>query len=136
VNPFMTYVKSVASKVRHWVECEDNRRDSPTNDLNGWCAIASAQLSRELNRENIKHKICVANDGWGSHVFVMVEDHVVDVTATQFHPFRKSSVLLVHHKEVSDLEYYRIDMTFDSADELRKWQKKVKWPAGQIAYTH
>lgn len=124
---------SLAEEVRQWAE----RRARPGDeDLNGWCAKASAQLFRTLQEKNIPAEIHMwswHNDE-SAHVFVVVEDHVVDVTATQFGPFRNKPIVIMHKREAEAHEFYRTERVFASADELRKHQKKTRWPNDQVAY--
>jgi ribosomal protein S21 len=126
-------VLAVATDVRYWAEGRARPEDS---DLNGWCAKASAQLFRELQEEGIPAEIHMwawHNDE-SAHVFVVVEDHVVDVTATQFRQFVNKPVVIMHKREAEAYEFYRTERVFADADELRKHQKKTRWPAEQVAY--
>jgi len=127
-------VATIAREVRDWVEQEDNKREYPTKDLNGWCAIASAQLSRRLSREGVDHMLCIAEAGHGCHVFVIVEDHIVDVTATQFMEFERHPVVILHEREAALHWYHRVSQVFTKPGDLRKYQRKQGWPAEQTAY--
>ena len=124
---------TIATDVRYWAEGRCRPGDE---DLNGWCAKASGQLFRELQEEGIEAEIHMwswHNDE-SAHVFVVVEDHVVDVTATQFGPFRNKPVLIMHKREAEAHEFYRMEKVFADADELRRHQKKTRWPNNQVAY--
>jgi hypothetical protein len=124
---------TIATDVRYWAE---GRARSGDEDLNGWCAKASGQLFRTLQEEGIPAEIHMwawHNDE-SAHVFVVVEDYVVDVTATQFGPFRNKPVLIMHKREAEAHEFYRTVRVFADADELRKHQKKTRWPNNQVAY--
>ena len=127
-------VLSVAREVRAWTEMQDNKKHYPTKDLNGWCAIASAQLARRLTIEEIPHRICMAEDPIGCHVFLIVEDHVVDVTATQFMAYEKEPVVIIHEREASARWYYQVHKEFSTPAELRKYQRKMGWPSDQTAW--
>lgn len=129
----LQYVHAIATDVRYWAE---GRNDCPTTDLNGWCAIASAQLFRELERQGIKAEIhaWVHRDSEEAHVYLVIDDHVVDVTATQFRQFRDTPVLIMHHREAQQFEYYQTVSVFHSVTELRAWQKKHRWPVDQVAF--
>lgn len=128
-------IKSVATNVRYWAE---SRAEGTANssDLNCWCAIATAELFRQLRQENelIEPVICMSNGMWGSHVWLMVDDTVIDITATQFSEFKHNPVLIVHEREVQHLEYYARDEVFYSPVELIRFQKKNRWPLDQIAF--
>jgi predicted esterase YcpF (UPF0227 family) len=86
--------------------------------------------------EGIKAEIhawtCGVTDA--AHVFVVVEDHVVDVTATQFWQFSESPVVVLHQREAEAHEFYRTVAAFKSVQELLVWQKKSHWPGDQMAF--
>ena len=127
-------VLSVAREVREWTEMQNNKREYHSEDLVGWCAIASAQLSRRFVVEEIPHRICMCEDDIGCHVFLIVDDHVVDVTATQFIAYEKEPVVIIHEREASACWYYQISREFQTPSELRRYQQKVGWPSDQTAY--
>lgn len=125
-------VLAVATDVRYWAE---GRSDN--NDLNGWCAIASAELFRQLQKEEIPAEIHYSLchlDGQSCHVYLVVDDHVVDVTATQFTEFRDKPVLIMHSREAEAYDFYVAKEIFNSAEALRIYQKKHRWVSDQIAY--
>jgi hypothetical protein len=76
-------VRSVARRVRRYMEAvaEENGWDSI--GLEGFCGRASAILHRELRRAGLPSQI-VAVEG---HTFVRSGDYVVDITATQFREY-------------------------------------------------
>lgn len=125
-------VGEVAAEVRQWAEV----RAGGCQDLAGWCAIASAQLFRELVLLGIRAEIHMwswaADDS--AHVFLVVEDYVVDVTATQFQEFRRRPIVIMHQREAEAYEFYRTAQVFRDADALRQHQLRTGWPRDQIAY--
>jgi hypothetical protein len=128
-------VAAIANGTRTWVEAKAFRSDYNPDDLQGWCAIASAELQRRLNIEGIEAKIHMWVSSWQEcHCFVVVEDHVIDVTATQFKEFRNQPVLIMHIKEAEVYEMYSTSEVFSTASELRRYQKRERWPSNQIAY--
>lgn len=124
-------VLSIALSVRQWAEEKATKAKYNPDTLCGWCAIASAQLFRELQRANIPAELHYVS----GHCFVVVDDYVVDVTATQFDEFPKEKVLIRHTKELSHLWFYLTEKIFLYPTELRDHQLKEKWPRKQIAYT-
>ena len=125
-------VAMVATQVRYWTEAR-GAVDRPY--LNGWCAIAAGRLFNELAKLEIKCEIhaWVADSG-EAHVYVVVDDHIVDVTATQFFEFRNEPVVIMHQREAEQYEFYQTVSVFHSVEDLRKWQKKGRWPKAQLAY--
>lgn len=126
-------VTSVARAVRCWAEERDDLQQHPTGDLHGWCAIAAAHLWAELTRAGLQAEIHMAEMPNGSHAFVLCEDHIVDVTATQFNEYRNNPVVVLHAKEAIHA-FHNTTHTFETAQQLRKFQKKNRWPHWQVAY--
>ncbi len=127
-------VEAIALDVRYWAE---GRAPDEQYDLNGWCAIASAQLFRQLKARGIEAEIhaWTCNQSSDAHVYIVVADHVVDVTATQFARFRNKPVVVMHYREAQSFEYYQTVAIFHSVEELRNWQKGNRWPSDQVAYS-
>jgi hypothetical protein len=136
MNVFLTRVYDIALAVRAEVEVLAHHRGDDREDLNGWCAIASGKLHNRLVKEGIdRAEIHMASDNQGScHVFLMVDDHVLDITATQFQHFLNEAVLIRHHREVDHHWYYESSQMFRTAKELRKNQLKTGWTKKQICY--
>jgi len=124
-------VLPIAKRVRKWAEEKASRANYNPHNLCGWCAIAAAQLFRELRREDISAELHYVS----GHCFTVVDDHIVDVTATQFVDFEKKEVNIVHTKEAEQYWYYQTEKVFTSVDKLRKHQLDSKWPRNQIALT-
>ena len=124
-------VLPIAKRVREWTEKKAERAHYNAHNLCGWCAISAAQLFRELRRENIPAELHYVS----GHCFVVVDDHVVDVTATQFMKFEQIEINIMHHKEAGDYWYYQSEKTFDSPTKLRDHQIKNNWPKREICYT-
>jgi len=129
-------VLGIAEDVRFWAE---GKAEHGLENLKGWCAKASAELFRLLCKEGIESEIHL----WvhksykkprAAHVFLVVDDHVVDVTATQFEEFSNTPVLIMHHREAEVYEFYQTVKTFKSIPELIAGQKKTRWPTHQIAF--
>jgi hypothetical protein len=126
-------VEAIATNVRYWTE---GRADNQHNDLTGWCARASAELFKQLKAEGIDAEIhaWVSPHTGQSHVFLMVDDHIVDVTATQYRELRNVPVVIMHQREAEAYEFYQTMHTFKAVGSLILWQKKTRWPKGQIAF--
>jgi hypothetical protein len=127
-------IRSISLQVRQWCEDRDQLEKHPTNNLGGWCAICSAHLWRELQRKGIQAVIGITQKQWYSHCYVVVDDHVIDVTASQFKQFRDVSIVILHEREAAIYEFYNTTQTFSDARALRKWQKKNRWPSEQVCY--
>ena len=126
-------VYTLATDVRYWAEGKAGKHNQ---ELCGWCAKASAELWRRLHAHNprMSIKICLASNEWMSHVFLQIEDHIVDVTASQFGEFRGVPVVIEHERELQHVEYFQVEDIFLNPNELIAYQKKTRWPPDQIAY--
>lgn len=123
-------VYAIAKRVRSWTQRKADDKNYNTHNLCGWCAISSAELHRQLNRENIGAELHYG----GGHCFTVVEDYVVDVTATQFEEFEDVEINIIHLKEADEFWYYNSSAVFRDPLDLRKHQLKEKWPKRQICY--
>lgn len=123
-------IRSIAQDVREWAETLDGERMS---QLCGYCAIASAELHKRLKAAGIDTEICISVSTLCSHVFLIAEDHVIDVTATQFNEFSWQPVVVLHEREAQAHWFYEVDYRFDTPMDLRRYQVKNKWPQSQIA---
>ncbi len=128
-----TTVSTAARKVRAWCEAENAKRECSraTENLGGWCAIASARLWRELQAKGINAEIHLSQEGDCAHVFLVIDDHVVDVTATQFRPFSHQPLVIMHLKEAEVHWFYQTSKKFNDADKLREDQVTNGWPPNQ-----
>lgn len=124
----------IAQRVRSWAEYNASKRNNK-KDLTGWCAIASAYLFRELKKAGIDAEIHLYEGHRYCHAYVVVDDHVVDVTATQFKPFSKTPVVILHHKEAAQHEFYYGSQVFYFPSNLRDYQLRHGWPKEQVAFT-
>lgn len=126
-------VRSVATAVRYWAEgqAEGTYKEG---DLNGMCAIASAELFKQLKDKGFNpelHCWICPMDEQTAHVFLVVNDHVVDVTATQFTRLRDKIIYIEHKREAEQWDWYQSQTVFATPADLARWQKKTKWPADQ-----
>lgn len=128
-------VQKIAQDTRYWAEQRAQKNSAPScgEGLAGWCAIAAAELHKRLTAEGIESAIHVQDDS-ECHCYCVVEDHVVDVTATQFREYREKDVLIIHVKEAETNDYHAGQKVFNSAADLRRYQKRAGWPPSQTAY--
>jgi len=129
-------VLSLARQVRRWTEEQDDMRRWPTGDLNGFCAISSCRLWRELRDYGIMSEIHMSALPGGFHLFVVVDDHVVDVTATQFGPFCDKPIVFVSKESAEAFNFYKTCCVFETADDVRTHQLKTGWTHEQVAYDY
>jgi len=121
----------IAKRVRQWTQEKAEKAKYNTHTLCGWCAISSAHLFRELRKENIQAELHYVS----GHCFVVVDDYIVDVTATQFSELDAKDVFIMHHKAAQEYWFYRTEQVFYTPSELREHQFRESWPRKQICYT-
>jgi hypothetical protein len=128
-------VLPIANRVRKWAEIKAKKANKHPDDLCGWCAISSAHLFREMANEGLKPELHYVDKDWVSHCFVVVDDYVVDVTATQFTDFKNKKIVILHIKEAEQYVYYQTNNVFKTPSALRDFQLKSHWPKDQVCYT-
>ena len=121
-------VRRIARAARKWAE-EYAESVGAFSDLMCLCAISSAELHKRLRKEK-QPSILVENN---THCFVMCDDYVVDITATQFGIQEEVYIRKHDHSAVKNKYFYRINNKFRSVKKLREHQKKEGWPRDQIA---
>lgn len=124
-------VFQLATEVRAWAL---NQAGVYETDLCGWCGICSAELWRRLKKAGIVSKIHMHQCTGLSHVFLVVEDHIVDVTATQFTELYDKPIVIMPEFEGKGFDFYESTEEFNTAEELRKHQLRTKWPRMQVAF--
>ena len=135
-------ITKIAKQVRHWALDQEGSSD----DLAYWCAICSAEIFKRLRREGLKPTFCEVNDGndilgfWPSesHCFVLCNDYLVDVTATQFD--KPKSIYLFKANQPPEAEWFWQTETDEHFQVLKsnspqKLKKHLHdWPTEQNPY--
>lgn len=128
-------VLPVAQKVREWTQKQADRKSYYAHSLMGWCAIASAQLFRELKKAGVDSTIHLYDGEDGCHCFIVVDNHVIDVTATQFDEFVDKQIVILPKSKAEKYYFYKTTETFNLPTALRDYQLDTDWPRDQIART-
>src|ERR1017187_1124461 len=128
-------VAAIAFGTRVWVQERAFISNYNADDLEGWCAIASCELYKRLKADGITAVIHMWVSEWGEcHCFCVVEDYVVDITATQFGKFRDRDVVIMPILEAMEYEMYRGTEVFKCGKDLRRYQKRNRWPSQQVCF--
>jgi len=125
----------IANTVRRRFDHGD--MDAPLYTL---CAVVSAELSEALTKASIAHHIAYVDSTYGGHVYIRIEDKILDLTAKQFDMSLPSIVYApvselpkaTFWSEKCDEEKIRFSYKFNSAKDLIKHQKMWHWPGSQI----
>lgn len=129
----MDTIKNIALQVRRWAERRaEQGGDNP--DLCGYCAIASAKLFNRLIEAGFKPELRLHESENLGHVFVAVEDNVIDLTASQFVDFHYEDMVIMHEREAEAYFFYKPAHVFNSVKALIRYQKQNGWPAYQTAF--
>ncbi len=116
-------VRSIASEARQWAEAYARKYSASYGpDLCCLCAKASGRLHSLFKRYGVPGVIA-AND---NHVFNVVGDYVVDITATQFDENNKKVVILP--RKLATNFYWKIDIMYDEVANFCGWQESGGWP--------
>lgn len=97
-------------------------------DLCGFCAKGSVILFDILKGRGYNPVIAVSERV--PHVFVIVKDHVIDITATQYKDSYRKKVFVT--KYPNEMNRYRADEIFYSSEELIEYQNETCWVEWQI----
>lgn len=120
-----------ALDVREWTE--DYQKNSPHasrywDGCGGLCAIASVKLMEQLAVLNIKAKF-VANS---SHCFLLVDDHIVDITATQFQRGHRPIVIWPKDSPHAQEQYFwKQNYICENLEQVDLLLKERGWPKHQ-----
>lgn len=117
--------------VRKWAQ---DKAGNYEQDLCGWCAICSAELWKRLGKIGLSAEIFVTEVYGISHVFLMMDGYIVDVTASQFSEFQRYEVVIIPEGEGKAYGFYEGNKTFKSAKDLKAYQFRTKWPRTQIVF--
>lgn len=111
---------SVRAKMEEVAELEDF-----SNDLCGLCARSAAITFKLLKMFGLNPLLCVT---WG-HVFVLLDDYVVDVTATQFEYEEK---IFIRHKEDNISRFYNTNFQFLELEAAIQKLQDMSWVESQM----
>ena len=125
-------IRLVAKDVRKWAEniYETQEGDVYTKGLQGLCAIASYELFKRLQEKDLEPTLCMADIG---HAFVVCEEMLIDVTATQFsyEASRFNEIEIIPIEEAEKLErFWRRDSSFKKVSDII--ERSYCWPNDQV----
>lgn len=122
-------IVEIAYKTRRWAEA-CGRRSYFGSTLVGFCAKGSARLHANLGEAGFSAQIGLYDDKLyedsdvgGSHAFVMIQEHVVDITATQF-GLQPVEIVPFGHKAVQP--FWHANFVFDRLEDFL--QHIHNWP--------
>ena len=118
-------LSQILKETRNWAEIEGHKIGFP-EDLMGMCAIVSKKLFNQLKKNGYKVKI-VYNP---RHCFVILNNRIIDLTATQFGKYYpKIHIIKLKKYQSAEYKIYRI---FENEKQLTDYQVKTMWPKHQI----
>lgn len=122
-------IKIIAESARIWAQAYAKVKKFP-EDLNGMCAIASAKLFEMLDREiGLNPSIVVWHDSKsnGVHCFVICNQYLVDITATQFGNFSNVEIVNTLNIDKKRFYFWNYDTVLKSVDDLMLYQQHTPW---------
>ena len=117
------HVIRIAYEVRDWAE-DFARKNRFPGDLCGMCAIVSGEISKRLAAKRIKHEIALSRE----HAFLIVDEMVVDATASQY--TCDQPVVIKPLDDVKSSIHYKKIETFSNVRDAKKYLAR-RWPASQ-----
>lgn len=112
---------SICQKVRKKVEKLSRKVDFSDKSLSCLCGVASGYLFLALQKAGIKAKIAVSE----IHAFLLVEDQIVDITASQF---GKEDICIIDAKTAIE-DFWEIEFVFKTLRGFINHQRE--WPTEQ-----
>jgi len=117
--------KYIRSEVEVWTK--DNS-DVDSYNLAGACAIASYVMYRALIKFGYKPQFIMADSGCGCHCWVELDNHVIDLTATQFN-MALPKVLITkkidYFKSIPELKsYYDSKKNNSAVSSTKNWDQQ------------
>lgn len=116
-------LKNVARIARRWA-MRNRAKFNCNDDLAGMCAIASGYLHRLFNNAGIESFLCVNHQ----HCFVIANNHIIDITATQY-GLKPVTIVDI---EIADQEFWFIEQKFKTQEGLLEYQFDAGWPFDQM----
>lgn len=122
-------VVSLINDVHRWVRTLPGNRKT---EMVGLCAIVSSELWCRLRENSIEAKILMASSSLGSHVFLLIDDYIVDPTVSQMAEYKFKDYVILHEKEAKCWFHTGDLKEFKKPADLLKKQIKWKWPPHQL----
>jgi hypothetical protein len=116
-----------AKEVREWAL----KQEYSNSTLFGYCAICSFELFKRLRAKKLEPIFyLIENDSYGDHCFVICDNFLIDVTATQFDINEPINIIDIN--EVDDKKWF---WNYKQAKQLKTVKQikseMVKWPSDQ-----
>lgn len=133
--PLRATLKQIAWQARRWAMRNRHRFNTDESvfeaDLNGMCAIASAELFRRLQAAGIPCQLALRSVPDDGHCFVLTETHLVDITASQFRGY-PAVVLIPKEPRARREAHWQETRRFDSVEALVGYQRQIGWWPCQV----
>lgn len=123
-------IRLIAAQARRWAELLVVEHDEAPSALRGFCARAAVKLATLLKAAGFQPEIVMAQGAYASHVFVIVDDKIVDVTATQF---GAQAIVVIDRTAVHEW-WWIPSKTWPDIEELREHQLLKGWPEHQVIH--
>lgn len=122
-------IKEIAIQARSWAESYQLKHSKHFPEcLSSLCAIASSYLSHQLTQNNIENSIAFCDTDRVAHFFVICQDKVIDITATQFSSRLKSvEIRDIISIDLKDTNFWETTYIFNTPGEILEYQKQSNW---------
>lgn len=101
--------------------------------VDGYCAVASAQLYYRLLRKGIAAVFLVVDEPEFSHVFLKVPGgRLLDVTSSQFDPTQSIELRCLRGLDTKKFWWWHEPHEVATPEELLQLQEDAEWPKEQL----
>jgi len=123
-------LRRIARRVRTCIEEIAKSDFRSPHRCTGYCGRASAMLQQELRHAGFNARIAYVCEDHSGHAFVVVDNHLVDVTATQFGIFGRT---VIRKFPYNKYWFWRNPVQFfDTPKDWIEYQTSNGWTPWQI----
>jgi hypothetical protein len=133
VSEALLKINKAAMFGRSWIE--ENLISKFEWDFCGACAWASTYIQHRLLQEGIAARVAISKFEGGHHAFVLTDQHLIDVTATQFSPYVTSylpEVIVMERRKTREFFWENVIALLKTPNEVVEYTKRQVWPESQI----
>lgn len=128
-------ISEIASQGRFWIESQFS--EVFTDEYEGACAWASTYILKRLQEQNINAYVAISqlNNKGGQHAFVVTDNHIVDVTATQFQDRIDKflpPIIVVDKKKAREFFWHDVISRLHTPQAVVDFTLEPEWPEEQI----
>jgi len=136
--PRIVTIRAMAAEAQEWAVAYAKEHNMDADTLAGVCAVASTALSLRLTKKGIKNQLVLNRTRYNSHVFVLVDGLIVDITPRQADPSMPAIIISTPYDLRRQTSrrimgwWFGSWQLFDDPTTLKKQQEAELWPPEQL----